>query len=55
VAHIEGKRRLRVFESRVLRRMFEPKRDEVTWEWRRLHNEELNELYFSPNITRMIK
>jgi hypothetical protein len=46
--------RLRVFENRVLRRIFGPKRDEVTGEWRRLHNEELNDLYSSPNI-RMIK
>ena len=38
------KRRLRVFENRVLRRVFEPKRDEVTGEWRKLHNEELNDL-----------
>jgi hypothetical protein len=37
--------RLRVFENRVLRRMFGPKRNEVTGEWRRLHNEELNDLY----------
>ena len=42
--------RLRVFKNRVLRRMFGPKRDEVTGEWRRLHNEELYALYFSPNI-----
>jgi len=41
--------RLRVFENRVLRRIFRPKRDEVTGEWRRLHNEELNDLYCSPN------
>jgi hypothetical protein len=46
--------RLRVFENRVLRRIFGPKRDEVTGEWRRLHNEELNDLHFSPNI-RVIK
>ena len=39
------KRRLRVFENRVLRRIFGPKRDEVTREWRKLHNEELNDLY----------
>jgi hypothetical protein len=42
--------RLRVFENRVLRRLFGPKRDEVTGEWRRLHNEELTDLYCSPNI-----
>ena len=47
--------RLRVFEDRVLRRIFEPKRDEVTGEWRKLHNEELNDLYFPPNIIRVIK
>jgi len=48
-------RRLRVFENRVLRRIFGPKRDDVTGEWRKLHNEELNDLYCSPNIVRMIK
>jgi len=42
--------RLRVFESRVLRKLFGPKRDEVTEEWRKLHSEELNDLYSSPNI-----
>ena len=46
--------RLRVFENRVLR-IFGPKRDEVTREWRKLHNEEPNDLYCSPNIVRMIK
>jgi hypothetical protein len=47
--------RLRMFENRVLRRIFGPKRDGVTGEWRRLHNEELNNLYSSPNIIRVIK
>ena len=46
--------RLRVFENMVLRRIFGPSRDEVTGEWRRLHNEELNDLYCSPNIVRVI-
>ena len=46
--------RLRVFENRVLRRVFGPKRDEVTREWRKLHNEELNDWYSSPNIIRVI-
>ena len=49
------KRRLRVFENRVLRRIFGPRSDEVTGEWRKLHNEELNELYCSPKIVRVIK
>ena len=44
-----------MFENRVLRRIFGPKRDGVTGEWRKLHNEELNELYSSPNIVRVIK
>jgi hypothetical protein len=47
--------RLRVFENRVLRRIFGPKRGKATGEWRRLHNEELNDLYSSPNIIRVIK
>jgi len=44
-----------MFKNMVLRRMFGPRRDEVTGEWRRLHNEELNDLYSSPNIVRVIK
>ena len=48
-------RRLRVFENRVLRRKFGPKRAEVTWEWRKLHNKELNYLYCLPYIVRVIK
>jgi hypothetical protein len=47
--------RLRVFENRVLRRIFGPKKDEVTEDWRKLHNEMFRDLYFSPNIIRMIK
>ena len=48
-------RRLRVFENRVLKRIFGSKRDEITGEWRKLHNEELNDLYSSLNIVRVIK
>jgi len=48
-------RMMRVFENKVLRRIFGPKRDEVTGEWRKLHNEEHNDLYFPPNIVRVIK
>jgi hypothetical protein len=44
-----------VFENRVLRRIFGPRRDEVTGDWRKLHNDELHNLYSSPNIIRMIK
>jgi hypothetical protein len=44
-----------VFENRVLRRIFGPKRDEVTGEWRKLHNEALNNLYSSPTVVRVIK
>jgi hypothetical protein len=47
--------RLRVFEYRVLRKIFGSKRDEIKWEWRRLHNEEVYHLYSSPNTTRLIK
>jgi hypothetical protein len=47
--------RLRAFENRVLRRIFGPKRDEVTGEWRKVHNEELRDLYPSPSIIKIIK
>jgi hypothetical protein len=47
--------RLRAFENRVLRRILGPKRDEVTGEWRKLHNEELHNLYSSPDIIRQVK
>jgi len=52
---LREERKLRVFENMVLRRIFGPRRDEVTGEWRRLHNVELNDLYCSPNIVRVIK
>jgi len=52
---LQEERKLRVYENRVLRRIFGPRRDEVTGEWRRLHNAELNDLYSSPNIVRVIK
>ena len=52
---LREERRLWVFENRVLGRIFGPKRDEVTEEWRKLHNEELNDLYCSPSIIRVIK
>jgi len=45
--------RLRLFENKMLRRIFGPKRDEVTGEWRKLHNEELNDLYCSPSTVRV--
>ena len=52
---LREERKLRVFENKVLRRIFGPRRDEVTGELRRLHNEELNDLYSSPNNVRVIK
>jgi hypothetical protein len=52
---LRKERMLRVFENRALRRVFGPQRGEVTREWRKLHNEELHDLYSSPNIVRVIK
>jgi hypothetical protein len=52
---LREKQRLRVFESRVLRRIFGPKRDGVTGGWRKLHNEELRDLYSSPSVISVIK
>jgi len=52
---LREERRLRVFENRVLRRIFGPKRDEVIMEWMKLHNEKFNDLYISPNIVRVTK
>jgi hypothetical protein len=52
---LREEQRLRVFENRVLRNIFGPKRDEATGDWRRLHNEERNDLYSSPNIIRVIR
>jgi hypothetical protein len=52
---LREKYRLSVFGNRVLRRIFGSKRYEMTGDWRKLHNEELNKLYFSPNVIRMIK
>jgi hypothetical protein len=52
---LREEQRLRVFENGVLKRIFGPKRDEVTAYWRRMHNEELQSLYSSPGIIRVIK
>jgi hypothetical protein len=52
---LREERKVRVFENRVLRRIFGPKRSEVTVEWRRLHNDELDNLCYSPNIIRVVK
>ena len=52
---LRKERRLRLFDNRVLRRIFGPKRDEATGEWRNLPNEKLNDLFSSPNIVRVIK
>jgi len=52
---LREERRLRVFENRVLRRVFRSKRDEVTGEWRKLQNEEFRDLYSLPNVVRVIK
>ena len=52
---LREERKLRVLENIVLRRILGPRRDEVTGEWRRLHNEDLNNLHSSPNIVRVIK
>jgi hypothetical protein len=52
---LKEEHRLRVFENKVLRRIFVPKKDEVTRGWRKLHNEELRDLHCSPSIIRIIK
>jgi hypothetical protein len=55
VSDIKGGIQTRVIENRVLRRIFGPKRDEMTGEWRELHNEELRDLYYSPSIITIIR
>jgi hypothetical protein len=55
VSDTKGEHTLKVFQNKVLRRIFGPKRDEVTGGWRKLHNEELHDLYSSPSIIRIIK
>jgi hypothetical protein len=52
---LREERKLKVFENRMFRRIFGPKRDEVTGDWRKLHNEELHDLYSSLNIVQVIK
>jgi hypothetical protein len=52
---LREERRLRVFENSVLRKVFGPKRDAVTGKWRKLHNEELNDLYYLPSIVQVVK
>ena len=55
IVNLRARRRVKLFENRVLWGMFGPRRDEVTREWRTLHNEEINDLYCSPSIVRVIK
>jgi hypothetical protein len=55
IFHVNQEHKLRVFENRVLKRIFGAKRDEVTWEWRKLYSGELHNLYSSPDIMRQIK
>jgi hypothetical protein len=52
---LRAERRLRVFENKVLKRVFGPKKDEMTGEWRKLHKKEVNDLYSLPNIARVVK
>jgi hypothetical protein len=52
---LRDEQRLRLLQNRVLRRIFGPKRDEARWEWRKRYNEELNDMYSSPIITRVTK